>query len=117
MYLQSIPTSFLNCGRCFKATLRQGCQEWSVEFDDGVFGDGWSRFVRENGMQEFDFIVFNHQGSMVFDFLVFDQSTCERQCPKLLDEMDVEEPLSESDTIRTHSKLSSIARYIALVVQ
>ncbi|XP_023731546.2 B3 domain-containing protein REM10 isoform X1 [Lactuca sativa] len=101
----SIPSSFLrnlNCGRCFKVTLRRGRHEWSVNIDDGIFGGGWRRFMRENGVQEFDFIVFKHQGSMVFDFLVFDQSTCEKQYPNLFDEMDVEEHLTESGTICTH---------------
>lgn len=45
----------------------------------------------DNGVQEFDLIVFKHQGNMLFDFLVFDQSTCERQYPNLLDEIDVED--------------------------
>ncbi|CAH1442290.1 unnamed protein product [Lactuca virosa] len=95
----SIPSSFLrnlNHGRCLKVTLRRGRHEWSVNIDDGIFGDGWRRFMKENGVQEFDFIVFKHQGSMVFDFLVFDQSTCEKQYPDLFDEMDVEEHLTES---------------------
>ncbi|XP_023735327.1 B3 domain-containing protein REM8 isoform X2 [Lactuca sativa] len=103
----SLPSSFLtqlNCGRCSKATLSRGRHEWSVDIDDGVFGDGWRRFVRENGVQEFDFIVFKHKGGMNFDFLVFDQSTCERQYPDISDEMEVEEPPTISDTIRTHMK-------------
>nr|KAJ0217685.1 hypothetical protein LSAT_V11C300145810 [Lactuca sativa] len=107
----SLPSSFLtqlNCGRCSKATLSRGRHEWSVDIDDGVFGDGWRRFVRENGVQEFDFIVFKHKGGMNFDFLVFDQSTCERQYPDISDEMEVEEPPTISDTIRTHSKLSVV---------
>ncbi|CAI9277427.1 unnamed protein product [Lactuca saligna] len=103
----SLPSSFLtqlNCGRCSKATLSRGRHEWSVDIDDGVFGDGWRRFVRENGVQEFDFIVFKHKGGMMFEFLVFDQSTCERQYPNISDEMEVEEPPTVSDTIRTIMK-------------
>ncbi|KAI3512320.1 hypothetical protein L1887_19635 [Cichorium endivia] len=104
-YDLSIPSSLLtnlNHGRCSKAILRRGRHEWSVDIDDGVFGDGWRKFVRENGVQEFDFIVFKHQGSMVFDFLVFDKSACERQYLNLLDKMDLEEPPLESDTISAH---------------
>ncbi|KAL4560387.1 hypothetical protein LXL04_032537 [Taraxacum kok-saghyz] len=94
----SIPSYFLtnlNVKICSKLILRRGRHEWSVDIDDGVFGDGWRRFVKENGVQEFDFIVFKHHGSMVFDFSVFDQSTCERQYPTLLDA-----PI-ESDTVHT----------------
>ncbi|CAI9267776.1 unnamed protein product [Lactuca saligna] len=101
----SIPTSFLtnlNGKRCSEAILRRGRREWSVDIDDGVFGDGWVRFVRENGVQEFDFIVFKNQGCMVFDVMVFEQSTCEKHYPNLFDEMEGEEPLTESETIRTH---------------
>nr|KAJ0227899.1 hypothetical protein LSAT_V11C100017880 [Lactuca sativa] len=101
----SIPSSFLtnlNGKRCSKAILRRGRHEWSVDIDDGVFGDGWRRFVRENGVQEFDFIVFKHQGNMVFDFMVFDQSTCQKHYPNLFDEIEGDEPLTESDTINTH---------------
>ncbi|KAL4560232.1 hypothetical protein LXL04_032382 [Taraxacum kok-saghyz] len=103
----SIPSSFLmnlNGGRCSEVTLRRERHVWSVAIDDGVFGDGWRMFLRENGVQEFDFIVFKHQGGMMFDFLVFDQSTCERQYPNISDEMDVEErPVTVSETIRTNT--------------
>nr|KAJ0228338.1 hypothetical protein LSAT_V11C100017970 [Lactuca sativa] len=104
--LQSIPSSFLtnlNDKRCSEAILRRGRHEWSVDIDDGVFGDGWMRFVRENGVQEFDFIVFKNQGCMVFDVMVFEQSTCEKHYPNLFDEMEGEEPLTESETIFTHN--------------
>ncbi|CAH1442323.1 unnamed protein product [Lactuca virosa] len=86
----------------FQSDTETGCHEWSVDIDDGVFGDGWRRFVRENGVQEFEIILFKHQGSMVFEFLVFDQSTCERQYPNIFEEMYVEELSTESDTIFTH---------------
>ena len=94
MHLQSLPSSFLknlNLGRRSKVKLRRGRHEWSVGIDDGVFSDGWRRFLRDNGVEEFNFIVFKHQGDMTFDFLVFDQSSCEIQYPMSLpDEMDVE---------------------------
>lgn len=112
MYFQSIPVSFLiklNKGRCKKAILRRGCHEWGVVIcDEGVFLYGWRKFVRDNGVEEFNFIVFKHQGNMVFDFMVFGQSSCERQYPCLYEEVGVEQPLTESDSIYKHSKLSSI---------
>ncbi|KAL4560229.1 hypothetical protein LXL04_032379 [Taraxacum kok-saghyz] len=90
----SLPSSFLKnlyLGRRSEVKLRRGHHEWSVGIDDGVFSDGWRRFVRDNGVEEFNFIVFKHRGGMTFDFLVFDQSSCGIQYPvNLLDEMDVE---------------------------
>ncbi|KAK1429639.1 hypothetical protein QVD17_11853 [Tagetes erecta] len=43
--------------------------------------EGWDTFVRENGVQEFDIVVFKHEGNMVFNTMVFDniQSWCERE--------------------------------------
>ncbi|KAD5802958.1 hypothetical protein E3N88_14318 [Mikania micrantha] len=107
----SIPKSFLpklNGWRFKTAILRRGCQEWPVHITDGgVFGDGWSKFVTDNGVEEFDFIVFKHQGNMVFDFFVFDQSTCEIPYPNLFD--DLQESLVGSDTLhkRKRSKIES----------
>ncbi|KAJ0625112.1 putative transcription factor B3-Domain family [Helianthus annuus] len=103
----SIPKSFLtklDGWRGKKAILRRGCHNWAVHIGDGgVFGDGWSKFVVENGVQEFDIIVFKHQGNMVFDFLVFDPSACERQYPNLPKEVEVSLP--ESDSLHTHGNL------------
>ncbi|KAL4560227.1 hypothetical protein LXL04_032377 [Taraxacum kok-saghyz] len=105
LFKLSIPRSFMtimNGKRCSKAILRRGRREWSVNIDDKGFGDGWKRFVAENGVQERDFIFFKHQGSMVFDVSVYDQFTsCEKDYPNLFDEMEEEEHLTESDTTRT----------------
>ncbi|KAM0053715.1 putative transcription factor B3-Domain family [Helianthus debilis subsp. tardiflorus] len=102
----SIPKSFLtklDGWRGKKATLRRGCHKWAVHIGDrGVFGDGWRKFVVENGVQEFDIIVFKHQRNMVFDFFVFDPSTCERQYPDLPDNVEVSLP--ESDSLHTHER-------------
>ncbi|XP_076945487.1 B3 domain-containing protein REM14-like [Bidens hawaiensis] len=97
----SIPKSFLlnlDGWRSKKAILRRGCHKWPVDISDGgVFGDGWRKFVVDNGVQELDFIVFKHHGNMVFDLFVFDPSTCERQYQNLLDE--VEDSLPEYDSL------------------
>ncbi|GJS00375.1 B3 DNA binding domain-containing protein [Tanacetum coccineum] len=64
------------------AILKRGCRKWHVKIDnDWVFGEGWEAFVRDNGVQDFDFVVFKHQGNMVFDTMVFDTSSCEREYP------------------------------------
>lgn len=62
--------------------MKRGCRKWHVKIDkDWVFGEGWETFVTENGVQEFDFVVFKHEGNMVFDIMVFDTSSCEREYP------------------------------------
>ncbi|XP_076900167.1 B3 domain-containing protein REM14-like [Bidens hawaiensis] len=105
--LQSIPKSSLpnlDGWRSKKAILRRGCHKWPVDTSDGeVFGDGWRKFVVDNGVQELDFIVFKHHGNMVFDLFVFDPSTCERQYLNLSDE--VEDSLPEYDSLHTDGKL------------
>nr|GEW59147.1 B3 DNA binding domain-containing protein [Tanacetum cinerariifolium] len=64
------------------AILKRRCRIWHVKMDnDWVFGEGWETFVRDNGVQDFDFVVFKHQGNMVFDTMVFDTSSCEREYP------------------------------------
>ncbi|KAI7747231.1 hypothetical protein M8C21_002023 [Ambrosia artemisiifolia] len=97
----SIPKAFLaklDGWRDKKAILRRGRHKWPVHIGNGgVFSDGWMKFVAENGVQEFDIIVFKHQGDMVFDFFVFDPSGCERQYPYLPDH--VEEVILESDAL------------------
>ncbi|KAJ9555148.1 hypothetical protein OSB04_009762, partial [Centaurea solstitialis] len=82
----SIPKAFtkhLKSRRSNKtAILRRGSQKWPVKIvDHWVFGEGWEAFVRGNGVQDFDFVVFKHEGDMVFDTMVFDVSCCERQYP------------------------------------
>ncbi|XP_071719564.1 B3 domain-containing protein REM6-like [Rutidosis leptorrhynchoides] len=101
-YNISIPRSFwekLKDTRCKKAVLKRRCHEWPVDIsEEGFFCDGWKEFVKDNEVQEFDFIVFKHQGNYVFDFGVFDQSMCERDYPtNSCDEMDVDEAVMDSD--------------------
>ncbi|PWA93740.1 B3 DNA binding domain-containing protein [Artemisia annua] len=85
-FLQSIPISYqkylVSLRKNETAILKRGCRKWHVKIDkDWVFGEGWETFVRENGVQEFDFVVFKHEGNMVFDIMVFDTSSCEREYP------------------------------------
>ncbi|XP_076953024.1 B3 domain-containing protein REM10-like [Bidens hawaiensis] len=81
MWLQSIPVSFRKYLRNNTvAILSKGDKKWAVTIgDDWVFGDGWDGFMKDNGEQDFDFVVFKHHGNMVFDTMVFDTSLCERE--------------------------------------
>ncbi|KAK1429641.1 hypothetical protein QVD17_11855 [Tagetes erecta] len=61
--------------------MRKGKQKWEVKMvDNWVFGEGWDDFMIANGVQDFDIVVFKHQGDMVFDTMVFDSTWCERGC-------------------------------------
>ncbi|KAL8245066.1 hypothetical protein R6Q59_011324 [Mikania micrantha] len=60
--------------------LRRGNQKWEVKMGkDWVFGEGWDSFMADNGVQDFDIVVFKHQENMVFDIIVFDTTWCERE--------------------------------------
>ncbi|KAJ0714229.1 putative transcription factor B3-Domain family [Helianthus annuus] len=81
----SIPESFrknIKRGRKNQsAILKRGSKKWFVSVSDWVFGKGWEKFTRENGVKEFDIVVFKHEGNMVFDTMVFNNiSRCEREC-------------------------------------
>ncbi|KAK3005016.1 hypothetical protein RJ639_016133 [Escallonia herrerae] len=64
-----------------QATLRRGEQKWPVTINGSFFENGWTEFAEDNGVEEGYFLVFRHEGDMVFDVVVFDQSTCEKEYP------------------------------------
>ncbi|XVE69981.1 hypothetical protein DITRI_Ditri10aG0034900 [Diplodiscus trichospermus] len=47
--------------------------------DDLFFDEGWADFVRDHSLECGDFLVFRYDGDFVFDVIVFDQSTCEKE--------------------------------------
>ncbi|KAI7753801.1 hypothetical protein M8C21_022237 [Ambrosia artemisiifolia] len=79
----SIPVSFRKYIKSKRdnetAILKRGCQKWCVKVIDWTFSEGWDNFVRDNGVEDFDFVVFKHEGNMVFNTMVFDTSWCERE--------------------------------------
>uniref|UniRef100_A0ACD5X8D9 Uncharacterized protein n=1 Tax=Avena sativa TaxID=4498 RepID=A0ACD5X8D9_AVESA len=44
--------------------------------DDVYFASGWVEFVRANGLEEENFLVFRYEGNMVFTVKVFETSGC-----------------------------------------
>ncbi|XVF35723.1 hypothetical protein REPUB_Repub18cG0170800 [Reevesia pubescens] len=82
--LQSIPLSFfkyLKDQNCERAVLRSSGRTWSVKIKDRKFEDGWEEFARDHDLHVGDFVVFRHDGNMVFDVMVFDISACQREYP------------------------------------
>lgn len=91
--MQSIPKSFLYYLRDEleleddneKAVIlrdKRG-QSWVIKLDNVKlqFKDGWEKFCQEHNMEVGDFVVFRHVGDLVFDVLIFDPTTCEREFP------------------------------------
>ncbi|XP_052209336.1 B3 domain-containing protein REM9-like [Diospyros lotus] len=80
----SIPLSFLkhlstvaNCG-C--AWLRTSLGKWEVTFNGRSFGSaGWTDFVNRHDLNVGDFLIFRHEGDLVFDVMAFDPSACEKE--------------------------------------
>ncbi|KAF3321750.1 B3 domain-containing protein [Carex littledalei] len=56
---------------------------WYVSIEkttDGMFfTDGWSKFVQDHSLKEYEFMVFRYNGSMHFSLLLFDKTACERE--------------------------------------
>ncbi|XP_065849811.1 putative B3 domain-containing protein REM15 [Euphorbia lathyris] len=71
---------------CDKAMLgsRQGGKLWPVKINGRRLEDGWKQFVEDHGLQIGDFLVFRHEGDLVFFVLVFDRTTCEREYPSFI---------------------------------
>ncbi|KAL6985111.1 hypothetical protein U1Q18_018489 [Sarracenia purpurea var. burkii] len=83
-----------------RAVLRTSCGEWEVKVGAGGrrFEDGWADFAKRHDLQVGDFLVFRHEGDMVFDVIVFDPSACERESYPRFDvsEMDSSEEQEQS---------------------
>ncbi|KDP33467.1 hypothetical protein JCGZ_07038 [Jatropha curcas] len=85
-YQFSIPVAFfkfLKGQACDKAVLRSraGQKLWHVNINGGRFEDGWKEFVQNHDLHVGDILVFELEGNMVFDVLVFDPSFCEKEYP------------------------------------
>ncbi|KAK3015151.1 hypothetical protein RJ639_005931 [Escallonia herrerae] len=59
--------------------LRRGNQTWPVKINDGLFENGWTKFACDNEVEEGYFLVFRHEGHMVFDVMVFEPSSYEKE--------------------------------------
>lgn len=86
------------------AILRRGCHKWPVKIvDDWAFGQGWEDFVKQNGVKDCNFVVFKHQGNMVFDIKVFDHTWCEKEYPTLDNVTENEAEKAECSKVKSAS--------------
>ncbi|KAF2283567.1 hypothetical protein GH714_012010 [Hevea brasiliensis] len=92
----SIPVSFfkyLKGQNCERAVLRgRAGKIWPVKINGRSFEDGWKEFVQDHDLHVGDFLVFRHEGDMVFDVMVFEPSACLREYPSFpTEEFDIKE--------------------------
>ncbi|KAB2628038.1 B3 domain-containing protein REM8-like [Pyrus ussuriensis x Pyrus communis] len=70
-----------------KTALIKSCLGyWDVKVGrsgDGklAFEEGWEEFVKRNGLNEEDIVVFEHKGDMVFNAVAYDSGGCEKKYP------------------------------------
>ncbi|KAM5552022.1 putative B3 domain-containing protein [Rosa sericea] len=54
---------------------------WDVKLEeknnDLFFHKGWKKFVKDNYLEEGDFLVFNYDGNSLFSVTIYDESACE----------------------------------------
>ncbi|XP_065851031.1 B3 domain-containing protein REM13-like isoform X2 [Euphorbia lathyris] len=88
-------SKYLKEQNCETAMLgsRQGGKLWPVKINCRRFEDGWKQFVEDHGLQIGDFLVFRHEGDLVFYVLVFDRTSCEKEYPSFTATEDHEQNL------------------------
>eukprot|EP00257_Ricinus_communis_P016263 XP_015574380.1 B3 domain-containing protein REM7 isoform X4 [Ricinus communis] len=69
-----------------RAVVKSSDREWHIKVGkccDGslYFEEGWEDFVKHHGLNLGDFVVFEYNGDLVFDAIVFDSSACEKEIP------------------------------------
>ncbi|KAI3962693.1 hypothetical protein MKW92_006122 [Papaver armeniacum] len=80
-FCQRLPTESPAC----KWAILQGPNgaSWVVQVNKTENGtyleDGWEKFVQENCLKKYDFIVFRHEGGMQFLLKVFKGNGCPRE--------------------------------------
>ncbi|XP_057958171.1 B3 domain-containing protein REM17-like isoform X3 [Malania oleifera] len=84
-----IPSSFMikyllddpHGEHCKQAVLRSSSigKHWPVKLNGRRLEDGWPEFARDHNLQVGDFLVFRHEGNLVFHIMIFDATACERK--------------------------------------
>ncbi|XP_074285307.1 B3 domain-containing protein LOC_Os12g40090-like [Silene latifolia] len=86
-YQIRIPRKFV---KNFREALSRWCtlsgpsgNEWKVRVkigeDDLLFSSGWEIFVKDNGIEAYDMLVFQYMGGSTFTVSVFNKNGCERE--------------------------------------
>ncbi|XP_043719268.1 B3 domain-containing protein Os01g0723500-like [Telopea speciosissima] len=56
-------------------------KSWHVKVKGFHFQEGWVGFAQDHDLVVGDFMVFRHEGGLVFETMVFDRNGCERKYP------------------------------------
>ncbi|KAF9609019.1 hypothetical protein IFM89_012358 [Coptis chinensis] len=62
-------------------TKRGGNESWTVSVKGSRFKDGWEDFARAHDLCIGDFLVFKHEGGLMFHVHIFDPTACEKVYP------------------------------------
>ncbi|XP_057958164.1 B3 domain-containing protein REM10-like [Malania oleifera] len=54
-------------------------KQWLVKVNGRRLQEGWPEFAREHDLHVGDFLLFRHEGDMVFHVMVFDPSACQKK--------------------------------------
>ncbi|GLT47974.1 hypothetical protein SLA2020_216210 [Shorea laevis] len=117
----SIPVCFykyyLDGHKCETAVLRSwGGRTWPVRIQGRTFKDGWENFVRDHDLEVGYFLVFKlEEGNRVFDVMVFDTSTCQREYPHFVTKITKEEnqSLEEEEDAKETARQSTKKRKVS----
>ncbi|XP_065851125.1 putative B3 domain-containing protein REM15 isoform X2 [Euphorbia lathyris] len=96
---------------------RQGGKLWPVKINCRRFEDGWKQFVEDHGLQIGDFLVFRHEGDLVFYVLVFDRTSCEKEYPPFTATEDHEQNLPRDSISGKKVKTSLEAKASSSVLE
>ncbi|XP_065851330.1 B3 domain-containing protein REM5-like [Euphorbia lathyris] len=117
-------SKYLNGQVCEKAMLRsrKGKKLWPVKINGRRFGDGWKKFVEDHGLKIGEFLVFRYKGDLIFNVMVFDRSTCEKEYapPTALEEEKIqiqEQNLQEDSTCGKEVKTGLKAKASPSIVE
>ncbi|KAJ4960340.1 hypothetical protein NE237_020250 [Protea cynaroides] len=95
-----IPKTFI------KHIDREMCKDkyWVVKLKDFCFEEGWSDFVQDHNLCLEDLVVFNHEGGLVFDVMVFGHSACEKNKYPAIENKGEEDEMEVQDDSRGKEK-------------
>ncbi|XP_020254477.1 B3 domain-containing protein Os12g0592300-like isoform X2 [Asparagus officinalis] len=91
---------------------------WSVELaktsDEISFQVGWDEFVKDNHIQEGDFVIFKYNGNSCFKFSIFKRDHCERASSSVLKKGNLETGRKSDDSveyldIKSHNEVMVIS--------
>ncbi|XP_077229485.1 B3 domain-containing protein REM5-like isoform X2 [Tasmannia lanceolata] len=83
-------------------------KSWSVEVKRGGegiwFEKGWCEFVQDHGLCIGEALTFQYHGNMVFDVLIYDNSSCLKEFPPVVEKDQTEVQVEEFEGMENQEK-------------